>query len=66
MDLPVGRTGKIMVFVDALTLTKTLPCLAEPGKLIVIGRPSRSIDGLLPLASDPAFAERQAQLRALV
>jgi hypothetical protein len=40
-----------VAFLDSLTLSKTLPCLAEPGKLIVIGRPSRSIDGLLPLVA---------------
>jgi ArsR family metal-binding transcriptional regulator len=40
-----------MTFVESVQLVKTLPCLAEPGKLIVIGRPSRSIDGLLPLVA---------------
>ncbi len=39
------------VFVESIHLTKTLPCLAEPGKFIVIGRPSRIIDGLLPLVA---------------
>ena len=38
-----------MVFLDSLTLTKTLPCLAEPGKIIVIAQPSRNLDGVLPL-----------------
>jgi ArsR family metal-binding transcriptional regulator len=40
-----------MAFVEAVQLVKTLPCLAEPGKLIVIGRPSRSLDGILPLVA---------------
>ena len=40
-----------MSFLESVQLVKTLPCLAEPGKLIVIGRPSRSIDGLLPLVA---------------
>jgi ArsR family metal-binding transcriptional regulator len=40
-----------MAFIESVQLVKTLPCLAEPGKLIVIGRPSRSIDGLLPLVA---------------
>lgn len=40
-----------MTFVESVQLVKTLPCLAEPGKLIVIGRPSRSIDGVLPLVA---------------
>ena len=40
-----------MAFIESVQLVKTLPCLAEPGKLIVIGRPSRPIDGLLPLVA---------------
>jgi ArsR family metal-binding transcriptional regulator len=36
------------MFLNAITLTKTLPCLAEPGKVIVIGKPSRSLDDILP------------------
>lgn len=41
----------VKAFIESVQLVKTLPCLAEPGKLIVIGRPSRSIDGLLPLVA---------------
>ncbi|MGC8878265.1 MAG: (Fe-S)-binding protein [Anaerolineae bacterium] len=40
-----------MPFIEAICLHKTLPCLAEPGKLIVIGKPSRTLDGLLPLVA---------------
>ena len=40
-----------MAFIESVQLVKTLPCLAEPGKLIVIGRPSRSLDGILPLVA---------------
>ncbi|MCL5995302.1 MAG: hypothetical protein M1546_04515 [Chloroflexi bacterium] len=40
-----------MPFVEAIHLHKTLPCLAEPGKLIVIGTPTRTLDGLLPLVA---------------
>lgn len=40
-----------MALIESVQLVKALPCLAEPGKLIVIGRPSRSIDGLLPLVA---------------
>ncbi len=40
-----------MALIESVQLVKLLPCLAEPGKLIVIGRPSRSIDGLLPLVA---------------
>lgn len=37
------------MFVDYLTLDHTRPCLAEPGKIIVVGKPSRPIDAILPL-----------------
>jgi ArsR family metal-binding transcriptional regulator len=40
-----------MAFVESVRLDKTLPCLADPGKIIVIGRPSRAIDGVLPLVA---------------
>jgi len=35
-------------FVDRLTLIQTLPCLAEPGKIIVVARPSRLLTEVLP------------------
>jgi ArsR family metal-binding transcriptional regulator len=35
--------------VGAITLIRTLPCLAEPGKIIVIGEPNATIDAALPL-----------------
>ena len=35
--------------VGAITLIRTLPCLADPGKLIVIGETDAAIDGVLPL-----------------
>ena len=40
-----------MPFLDTLILTKTLPCLADPGKIIVIAQPSRNLDGMLPLVA---------------
>ncbi len=36
------------MYLDTITLTKILPCLAEPGKIIVIGEPSRRLDEVLP------------------
>ena len=36
------------MFLESIRLTKTLPCLAEPGKIIVIGEPSRNLDDVLP------------------
>jgi ArsR family metal-binding transcriptional regulator len=36
------------MYLDSITLIKTLPCLAEPGKIIVIGEPSCKLDDVLP------------------
>ena len=44
------------MFLDAIALTRTLPCLAEPGKLIVIGKPNRPLTDVLPyLATLPGI-----------
>jgi ArsR family metal-binding transcriptional regulator len=37
------------VLVGAITLVRTLPCLAEPGKIIVVGEPDNALDPALPL-----------------
>ena len=37
-----------MSYLESISLTRILPCLAEPGKIIVIGKPSRSLDEALP------------------
>lgn len=37
------------MLVEYVSLDHTRPCLAEPGKLIVVGKPSRAIDAVLPL-----------------
>ncbi len=45
-----------MSYLASITLTKTLPCLAEPGKIIVIGKPERSLDDVIPyLATLPGI-----------
>jgi ArsR family metal-binding transcriptional regulator len=36
------------MYLEAITLIKILPCLAEPGKIIVIGEPTRKLDDVLP------------------
>lgn len=36
------------MYLESITLTKTLPCLAEPGKIIVVGEPSKSLGEVLP------------------
>jgi ArsR family metal-binding transcriptional regulator len=36
------------MFLDSITLVKTIPCKAEPGKIIVFGRPSRLLTEVIP------------------
>jgi len=45
-----------MTYLQAIALTKTLPCLAEPGKLIVTGKPNRPLSEVIPyLATLPGI-----------
>ena len=37
-----------VAFIESIALEKTLPCLAEPGEIIVVGRPSRGLDDVMP------------------
>ncbi len=44
------------MYLESITLTKTLPCLAEPGRIIVSGKPNRARDEVLPyLATLPGI-----------
>jgi ArsR family metal-binding transcriptional regulator len=44
-----------MNYLASIALNKTLPCLAEPGKIIVIGKPDRSLGEVIPyLATLPS------------
>lgn len=36
------------MYLETIVLTRTVPCLAEPSKIIVFGKPSRSLDDVLP------------------
>jgi len=36
------------MYLDSIALTRTLPCLAEPGKIIVIGKPNRTLEDVIP------------------
>jgi ArsR family metal-binding transcriptional regulator len=36
------------MYLESIQLTKILPCLVKPGKIIVIGNPSRKLDDVLP------------------
>jgi ArsR family metal-binding transcriptional regulator len=47
---------QITSYLESITLIKTLPCLAEPGKVIVIGEPNRLLDEVIPyLATLPGI-----------
>ena len=54
------------MYLDSIALTRTLPCLAEPGKIIVIGKPNRSLDEVLPyLATLPGLIAYNPDARTL-
>jgi ArsR family metal-binding transcriptional regulator len=43
-------------YLDSIALSKTLPCLAEPGRIIVIGNPSQPLADVIPyLATLPGI-----------
>jgi ArsR family metal-binding transcriptional regulator len=37
------------MFVEYITPDHTHACIAEPGKIVIVGKPSRPIDALFPL-----------------
>jgi ArsR family metal-binding transcriptional regulator len=45
-----------MSYLQSIMLIKSLPCLAEPGKIIIIGKPDRSLVDVIPyLATLPGI-----------
>jgi len=55
-----------VAFLQSIALEKTLPCLAEPGKIIVVGKPSRRLDDVLPyLATLPNVIAYNPQAQAV-
>jgi ArsR family metal-binding transcriptional regulator len=43
------------MFLDNITLVRTLPCLADPSRIIVIGKPSQDLSEVIPyLATLPS------------
>lgn len=54
------------MYLDAITLTRTIPCLAEPGKIIIYGRPCRLLDEVLPyLAALPGVIAYNPRAKTL-
>jgi len=37
-----------MSYINSISLSKTLPCLADPGRIIVIAKPDVSLDEVIP------------------
>jgi ArsR family metal-binding transcriptional regulator len=55
-----------MGYLEALALTGTLPCLAEPGKIIVIGTPNCVLQEVIPyLARLPGVVAYHPETRTL-
>jgi ArsR family metal-binding transcriptional regulator len=36
------------MFLESITLVRTQPCLAEPGRIIIVGKPARTLGDVLP------------------
>ena len=54
------------MYLESFALIRTLPCLAEPGKIIVLGKPSRKLDDALPyLAALPGVIAYSPQAHTL-
>lgn len=54
------------VFLESIALTRTHPCLAERGKIVVVGQPERALDEVLPyLATLPGVIAYNPDLPAL-
>jgi ArsR family metal-binding transcriptional regulator len=55
------------MYLDSIALNKTLPCLAEPGKMIVIGKPSQSLAEVIPyLATLPGIIAYNPETLTLI
>jgi ArsR family metal-binding transcriptional regulator len=56
----------IETYLKCISLIDTTPCLAEPGKFIVTGKPSRSLSEVLPyLAALPGVIGFNPEMRTL-
>jgi ArsR family metal-binding transcriptional regulator len=54
------------MYLESIVFTRALPCLAEPGKIIVVGKPARPLDDVLPfLATLPNIISYNPDARAL-
>jgi len=54
------------MYLEKIQLTRTLPCLAEPGKIQVVGTPSRSLAEVLPyLATLPGVIRYRPEKHSL-
>jgi len=55
-----------MSYLESIALVKTLPCLAEPGKIIVVGKPAQTLQEVIPLlATLPGVIAYNPEMLAL-
>ena len=54
------------MFLQSIELIETLPCLSDPGRITVVGKPSRLLDDVLPyLATLPGVISYHPEARTL-
>jgi ArsR family metal-binding transcriptional regulator len=54
------------MYLEYIELARTLPCLAEKGKIVIIGRPERPLDQVIPyMANLPGVIAYNPEARAL-
>ena len=54
------------MYLESIALIKTIPCLAEPGKIIITGKPARSLAEIIPyLAALPDVIAYNPEMHAL-
>jgi len=62
----MAASSKSNMYLDSITLIKTLPCLAEPGKIIVVGNPNQPLDDVIPyLAALPGIIAYSPETRTI-
>jgi ArsR family metal-binding transcriptional regulator len=66
ISFAAAEMDKQDVYLESIALARTHPCLAERGKLVVVGRPARSLAAVLPyLATLPGVIAYNPELPAL-
>ena len=57
LPAPIKLTAGFFMFLEVFALYQTLPCLAEPGKIIIVDKPDRLLTDVIPyLAALPGVS----------